>query len=687
MHPILPRTAAFVLASLAAAGPAGAIDFTVTSLFDASIDHDVAPGDGVCASARGGSCSLRAAIEEANARSGQDRILFSVEGVVALSTEGPLPAINDPLVILGSSAPGYNISATRIGQAPPRVWIDGTFLGGSTADGLVFTSGATSGFVDALGIVAMPDDGVVITGSATQVTIDDCWIGVRADGTAGGNSGVGINLNADGNFIGALANVGGISGLGNLVSGNGSHGILINAGADNNRIRGNWIGLNAAGSGARANAGWGILSSGSDNRIGELHLGSTPNAPIIVANTSGGIQLFGGTGNRIEASVLGLNVNGSNVNSPGDGILVVAGDSIVGGTDPLQGNTIANHARGIHLGTSVLNASNTIVRNNRIGAITFSQGVTDEGIHVERGSGNQLRENLVLNAGTDGILVQANGTVVQGNRVGFSPSIFGPQAHGSGEMGIRVHADGTSIGNNIVGFSGMSPSGFNDGIIVRGSNNSVQQNFVGVTPEGDDIGNVGAGIRIGSTSETSADNTVRGNTIMHNSRGVWLFGDPTNIGNTVELNTIDHNASIAVDLIGEFGRDSNDVGDADEGVNRLQNTPEIVSLVADLEVTPATLDITYLVDSNSSAAAYPMLVDFHLGRPFRDDAVQYLGTDIYSLASARLQVTRRVNLPPGMTGGWLVAQAHDGDGNSSEITLSMPFGEFDAVFRDGFETP
>jgi len=58
------------LAVVVSPSPASAATFTVTTTDDTV---DVAPGDGTCADA-GGDCSLRAAIQEANAFAGPDTI-------------------------------------------------------------------------------------------------------------------------------------------------------------------------------------------------------------------------------------------------------------------------------------------------------------------------------------------------------------------------------------------------------------------------------------------------------------------------------------------------------------------------------------------------------------------------------------------------------------------------------------
>src|SRR3954463_12028701 len=80
------------------AAPASAATFTVTSTADAS---DTNPGDGVCASAPSIVCTLRAAIEEANALGSADTINLP-SGTYVLAA-GPLNPLFD-LTINGAGA-------------------------------------------------------------------------------------------------------------------------------------------------------------------------------------------------------------------------------------------------------------------------------------------------------------------------------------------------------------------------------------------------------------------------------------------------------------------------------------------------------------------------------------------------------------------------------------------------------
>ncbi len=101
---------AMALAVLLAALPAQATTtFTVNTTTDAP---DATPGDGACSSAAN-ECTLRAAIQEANALSGDDVIGFapSVSGTITLG--GTHLLINSNLKIEGPSADALSVSANN----------------------------------------------------------------------------------------------------------------------------------------------------------------------------------------------------------------------------------------------------------------------------------------------------------------------------------------------------------------------------------------------------------------------------------------------------------------------------------------------------------------------------------------------------------------------------------------------
>jgi|GEM_PF-6315483 len=98
---------------------AGASCVLAVTDFNVNIDSDLDdanPGDGFCADVNG-DCSLRAAIQEANAKSGLDRILFDIDGQINLGAA--LPVAVGQIIIDGTSAPGYT-------QGNPTIAIRGT---------------------------------------------------------------------------------------------------------------------------------------------------------------------------------------------------------------------------------------------------------------------------------------------------------------------------------------------------------------------------------------------------------------------------------------------------------------------------------------------------------------------------------------------------------------------------------
>src|SRR5512132_2050977 len=100
------RIAPFALAIGFAGGAASAATFTVDSTGDES-DADLT--NGICRTALG-TCTLRAAIEQANALAGSDTIAFNIPGigVHTISPALDLPALTDDagVTIDGYTQPG-----------------------------------------------------------------------------------------------------------------------------------------------------------------------------------------------------------------------------------------------------------------------------------------------------------------------------------------------------------------------------------------------------------------------------------------------------------------------------------------------------------------------------------------------------------------------------------------------------
>jgi CSLREA domain-containing protein len=253
---------------LLAAKPAHAAEFTVNSTNDT---EDVDPGDGVCAvnNIPGfAGCTLRAAIQEANAFRGKDTIGFDIGGASEVKTISPssdLPEITDPVIINGYTQPGVseNTSAEGPINAVLKIELDGTTAGG---DGLRIESSGS--VVRGLAINHF-SNGIFINGTdARNNKVEGNFIGTDPGGTQARGNGQGVLIDGSSNTIGGTSPA-----SRNIVSGNNFLGIII--GGDRNKIEGNLIGTEKDGASALSNHGEGVNLTGeaSGNHRGYIFRG------------------------------------------------------------------------------------------------------------------------------------------------------------------------------------------------------------------------------------------------------------------------------------------------------------------------------------------------------------------------------------------------------------------------------
>ena len=182
-----------------------------------------------------GAGSLRQAIINANANTGLDTILFSVgTGAITINLASALPAITDPVLIDGTSQPGY--------AGKPLVEINGASIAAGT-DGITISSGGTT--LRDLAVNRCARDAIRILGPNGTNVIQGNFLGTDPTGTiarANGEGGILIN-GSPGNLIGGVA-----SSNRNLISGGNQNGVyLLGAGAASNSVQGNYIGTDITG--------------------------------------------------------------------------------------------------------------------------------------------------------------------------------------------------------------------------------------------------------------------------------------------------------------------------------------------------------------------------------------------------------------------------------------------------------
>jgi hypothetical protein len=275
-----------------------------------------------------GAGSLRQAILDANANGGADQITFDVAGTISVFSE--LPTIDDQVTIDGTSAPGYT-------EGNPVIELDGSSAG-ANVDGLTLVTGSDGSTIQGLVINRFGGAGIGLFGGGNHTIIGN-FIGTDVSGTldqGNGTSGIYIEGSAGNTICGTSATER------NVLSGNALSGIELVSGSTDNQVIGNYIGVDATGTGALANADYGIYIDGNsdNNTIG----GTTDGAGNIIANNgASGIVVAdsGSTGNVFQANSIYSNT-GLGIDLGEDGVTANdAGDADTGANDLQNAPTLS----------------------------------------------------------------------------------------------------------------------------------------------------------------------------------------------------------------------------------------------------------------------------------------------------------------------------------------------------------
>ncbi|MBP7827253.1 MAG: right-handed parallel beta-helix repeat-containing protein [Verrucomicrobia bacterium] len=420
--------------------------------------------------------SLRQAIVDANAHPGPDQIHFQLPGPPPhyIRPLSPLPNITEALLMDGRTQSGYG------GQ--PIVILAGNLAPSDTTGLRITASGVT---VQSLIIQGFPAYGIELYGGSSN-TITACWIGTDATGqtaVANGFGGVRIYRSAH-NLVG-----GDQVGAGNVISGNGFQGLLIdNTGqAASNRIWGNLIGTTVTGTARLGNAYEGVyINGGVANQVGGL---APEQRNIIAGNGASGVAIRGrGASNNIVAgNHIGMDAAGQATHLGNlDSGVIIAG----GAQNWLQGNLIsANRSNGVDL---VGGAWANRVTGNRVGTDLTGQqprGNGGAGVslwtasnNIVGGAATDARNLISGNTGSGVYLLGSNtrSNWIGGNWVGVAGNGLAPLSNGiagiwlSGAMHNQIGVPGAG---NV--FSGNHLYG---AVLQNASSNSVQANYLGTGP-------------------------------------------------------------------------------------------------------------------------------------------------------------------------------------------------------------
>lgn len=334
--PLSLRTLTIAVAFALASVPTWAATFTVNNNGDAP---DAAPGDGICATV-GGVCTLRAAIQEANALSGTDTIQFNIGGggAVTISPSSALPDITSTLHVDGYTQPGANPNTQTTGSdAVVLVRLDGTSAG--VVSGVAFRANSDNSSVRGLMITGFGMAGIAVTHNASGINIAGNYIGTDASGADLGNASNGIHLVNTGTvWIGTVN-----AADRNVIGHNNGHGIAVADGSGTPVINNNYIGTSPNGRNLAMNTGWGVQVSNRNN-VNILN--------NVITGYLGGINVSENAQNTvIQGNHVGLSADGVSVIANGNpnvpAIFFEGGPSsqapsvaLVGGINPGQRNII-----------------------------------------------------------------------------------------------------------------------------------------------------------------------------------------------------------------------------------------------------------------------------------------------------------------------------------------------------------
>lgn len=454
----------------------------------------------------GNTGTLRFVLNQANANhtgtaASPDIIQFATGGgtidVDSANGGAPTLAANEVAVIDATTETGYT--------GTPLVTLDGTNAGLS-ANGLTISGGSST--VKGLAIVNFSGNGIQLDTNGND-TVQSCYIGITTAGTAAGNGANGIFIDdTAANTIG-----GATGGAGNVISGNGGDGILIEgAAALGNTVVDNNIGTNAPGTAALGNTGNGIeITNGAQlNTIG----GNTPTGTFTGTQTQA-------PGKPADGNIISAN--------GGDGVLITGGAE----HNTLSGNFIGTDVTGMHAfgntfdGVGIIDADN----NSLIGT-TVSQ---DPFVYL----------NLICGNGGNGLrITDSNNTTVQANSFGLADDNATPLGNALDGVLIEGTSSNTQFGG-VIPLGNIVAANGRNGVEIAGtaSGTVVFNTFCGLPAFVDTaVGNALDGILVTSTG---GNNLLRTNVISGNDgNGIHISGDASGVQVSEDIIGMDTNGGL-----------------------------------------------------------------------------------------------------------------------------------------------
>ena len=709
--------------------------------------------------------SMRDAIVRSNQNPGVDTIAFAIpDGDKSIELTSSLPDIVDQVIIDATTQPGY--------LGIPLVELRGSLMTNGE-NGLTILAGDST--VKGLAINSFPGEGILITGAGGN-TIESNYIGIDLTGqqkTGNGRSGVhilesannriggsghgnvlsgnrleglriwgaksisnsveGNRIGTDANGVAAIANglsgvliasgaSGNFVGLGfvdsdaagkrNIISGNLEVGVRI-IGSHQNSVKGNYIGLDSAGTHPLGNRLDGVLIEGASNGNLVGAKGDGANDALernwIAGNSDNGIRLTNASNTQIAGNWIGLDINGVALGNASNGILIdgKSRNNIVGLSQfsPLETlrNIVSGNAR---YGIYVFDGTANQISGNYIGTSPDGKKAIPnlDGIVVSGGSENNViglagngfpqTGNLISGNLRNGIwLVESARTKVSANVIGLASGglVALPNQHSG--VWISRGAHDNVIGTVSLGTAASLERNVISGNLLQGvsigeagaDNNRIAGNLIGTDITGAAaIPNLKSGVLI----YNNAKNNMIGGKVREQQNyisGNEGFGIDINVttntsvlGNRIGL--IEGSQSVLGNTLGGIRisqSSNNQIGDGSmAGVNWIRNNGAVGIQVVNAPTSGNSITNNYIsdhslisVDLGSDGPTPNDIKDADTGS---NELQNYPIIEMVAVSSNRTQIAGKLESTPNATFQLDLFSQVDGVlGNQFDTSLSV----------------
>lgn len=283
---------------------------------------------------------------------------------------------------------------------------------------------------------------------------------------------------------------------------------------------------------------------------------------------------------------------------------------------------------------------------------------------------NNIVHHLTFAAAPFGVCVYGEGNKITDNSIGVRRN----GSADANQVGVYISGAGTQLLNNVIA------SNSSHGVVLKGTRNTIQQNYIGVSPvdlSNGSRGNAGSAIRLiagAALNLIGGDLVLNANIIRYNGAGGVVLENGAGLSNKISHNRFAGNTGLAIDLKADSVSLPNP---SDTGPNNMIDMP------AEVQTIPARRDGTYDSYFFRGRAPENYTIEVYLvDAGDTSDTQQVLsgqsyGEGDYLLASQRVNATRdgkfTVTLNSSLLGLGRKVSAIliDGSGNTSEFSAAI----------------